>query len=42
MSTTLEHESKVRAIEARTGARDWTHIHAELDAHGWAMVEQRP
>jgi uncharacterized protein len=42
MSTTLEHESKVRAgvpIEARTGARDWTHIHAELDAHGWAMVE---
>jgi hypothetical protein len=42
MSTTMEHESKVRAgapIEARTEARDWTHIHAELDAHGWAMVE---
>ena len=42
MSTTLEHESKVGAgvpIEARTEARDWTHIHAELDAHGWAMVE---
>ena len=42
MSTTLERESKVRAgapIEARTEARDWRHIHAELDAHGWAMIE---
>jgi uncharacterized protein len=42
MSTTMEHESKLRAgapIESRIQACDWTRVHADLDAHGWAMLE---